>query len=744
MTSAQVLICEGCEIGTSLDVPALVSLMTSHPGVAACRAVPCLCNDAGLRVLDDCLAPEPDAVVIGACSPRVHVRRLSTEGHPGHRIERVNLREFVAWSHPPRDEDTQLLAEDCLRMGVARAVRAACPRSESQPVERRLLVVGGGPTGIAAALGAARAGYGVLLVEREAELGGWLRQWRWRLPSRPPFRELETVDLPGVLGELASEPSISVRVNARVRKITGAPGQFDVELDVGGECVTERVGAIVQATGFQPYDATRLPHLGYGRSANIVTNVEFEQLLAAGKLPTSAGDQVARRIAFVQCAGSRDPEHLAHCSSVCCRVTLKQALLVRELDPEVEAYVLARDLRAAGLHEAFYRRAQEDPGISFLTTEVTRVQTSDTGSLVVEMKPGPFGSTAELEVDLVVLAMGMVPVAVDGEVLRQLRDTNSPSPPEGTLDARGAGSPGSQTPILHLGYRQGPDLPDLRGGFPDSRFVCFPYETRRTGIYAAGCARAPNDVEACRGDGEGAALKAIQAIEATATGTAVHPRWGDQTVPRFALQRCTQCKRCTEECPFGTLDEDDKGTPLLNLSRCRRCGICLGACPERVISFADYSIDVVSSMIQAVHVPDEFEEKPRILVILCENDAYPALDLAGFHRRQHSAFIRTVGVRCLGSVNVVWIADALAHGFDGVLLLGCKAGEDTQCHFVRGSDLMQTRTENVRQKLEQLALEEERVRVEHVALSEYLAVPELIDDFVRTIEELGMNPFKGA
>jgi quinone-modifying oxidoreductase, subunit QmoB len=103
----------------------------------------------------------------------------------------------------------------------------------------------------------------------------------------------------------------------------------------------------------------------------------------------------------------------------------------------------------------------------------------------------------------------------------------------------------------------------------------------------------------------------------------VHPRWGDMSFPHFALQRCTQCKRCTEECPFGTINEDEKGTPQPNLTRCRRCGICMGACPERIISFKDYSVEIVGSMIKAVDIPDEFDEKPRLLALLCENDAVP-------------------------------------------------------------------------------------------------------------------------
>jgi len=190
------------------------------------------------------------------------------------------------------------------------------------------------------------------------------------------------------------------------------------------------------------------------------------------------------------------------------------------------------------------------------------------------------------------------------------------------------------------------------------------------------------------------------------------------------------------------LDEDEKGTPMPNVTRCRRCGICLGACPERIISFKDYSVEIVSQMIKAVEVPDEFEDKPRLLGLLCENDAYPALDAAGLARIQHSPWIRFIPVRCLGAVNVVWIADALSRGYDGILLVGCKSGEDYQCHFIRGSELMGTRGDNIREKLIQLALEEERVRVVEIAISDYHKLPQIINEFSDEIESIGMNPFK--
>ena len=338
------------------------------------------------------------------------------------------------------------------------------------------------------------------------------------------------------------------------------------------------------------------------------------------------------------------------------------------------------------------------------------VENAPDGRLAVTVNHTLLGESILLRVDLVVLAIGMVPDGGDG--------------------------------ILKLSYRQGPELPVLQDGFPDSRFVCFPYESRRTGIYAAGAARAPMDMAQARWDAAGAALKAIQCVELACRGRAVHPRGGDLSYPSFFLQRCTQCKRCTEECPFGALDEDAKGTPKLNPYRCRRCGVCMGACPERIVSFANYSVDMIASMIKAIEVPEE-EEKPRVLALVCENDAYPALDLAGLKRRSYDASVRVIPLRCLGSLNIVWIADALSRGIDGVILVGCKYGDDYQCHFTEGSELAQRRLENVKETLQRLQLEPERLQLTQLAMDEWDKLPALFDTFVNRMRELGPNPYKG-
>jgi quinone-modifying oxidoreductase subunit QmoB len=182
---------------------------------------------------------------------------------------------------------------------------------------------------------------------------------------------------------------------------------------------------------------------------------------------------------------------------------------------------------------------------------------------------------------------------------------------------------------------------------------------------------------------------------------------------------------------------------VFNESRCRRCGTCMGACPVRVISFENYSVDTVAAQIKSIDMPDEFSEKPRVLVLACENDAYPALDMAGMQHNEYSAFVRIIPVRCLGSVNTVWITDALNGGWDGVMMMGCKHGDEYQCHFVKGSELANTRMSKIGDTLKQLGLEEERVQTFEVAISDIKRVPQLINDYAAKIKEIGMSPMKG-
>jgi quinone-modifying oxidoreductase subunit QmoB len=169
----------------------------------------------------------------------------------------------------------------------------------------------------------------------------------------------------------------------------------------------------------------------------------------------------------------------------------------------------------------------------------------------------------------------------------------------------------------------------------------------------------------------------------------------------------------------------------------------MGSCPERIISFRDHSVDMIGSMVKSINVPDEYAEKPRVVVFICENDSYPAVDMAGINRLEYSPYVRFIPLRCLGNINMVWIADALSKGIDGIMLIGCKYGDDYQCHFIKGSELAEYRMGKISETLQRLVLESERIAVHQLAISEFHMIPKLVDDFMETLAGFDPNPYKG-
>jgi quinone-modifying oxidoreductase, subunit QmoB len=772
----RVYICEGCGIGDALDIEKLKAV-PEEDGMSV-KVHPILCAKDGVALIKKDIAEEGiNSLVVAACSRRVLFDVFRFDGCI---VDRVNLREQVVWSHPrskfpapaeaEKDDETfidrvQMMAEDYLRMGMARVQKVNLPDPyKLETLSRKILVIGGGMAGISAAIDAAKVGYDVTLVEKEAALGGKAKTWRQQLPLKAPYDSLKAPIIDSKIKELESYANITVKTNTLVARIAGQPGEFTVtfkkpgektEFDVpyplppemrvdesGKELEPEKLhekyleynkgkkdiltldpngelyGAVILAAGWKPYQPKdgEFAHLAFGELPDVVTNQQFEEIAARGKITRPSDGKEAKSVVFVQCPGQGDDRDFAFAGSVTSLVALKQARYVREDYPDAKAFVVYQHMRTPGLMENFYKSIQQDAGIFLTKGEVSKVSGNGNG-LAVEVDDSLLGEKIRINTDMVVLATGMVPATADD-------------------------------PVINLAYRQGPGFRDIAlfDQYADSNFICFPYETQRTGIYAAGAVRRSMTVEEAVEDASGAALKAIQCLESVNRGVAVHPRSGDMTFPDFFFQRCTQCKRCTDECPFGAIDDDARGTPKPNPARCRRCGTCMGACPERIINFADYSIDSIGSMVKAVKVPstDDYDEPPlRILGLVCENDAYPALDIVGLNRLNYSADVRLIPVRCLGSVNVIWIKDALSQGMDGVFLMGCKHGDDYQCHFVKGSELAQIRVKKIGEALASLALETERVAHFEVAIDGYDEIPKIIDDFVAQIEELGPNPFKG-
>jgi quinone-modifying oxidoreductase subunit QmoB len=743
-------ICSGCGIGDTLNVGAMEKVATKEGKMALVKSHPFLCNAEGVQMIRDDIANEGVThLCIAACS-----RRAKTEAFnfPTVAMSRANLREGVIWvvaSGSEHDEVRQEMAEDYVRMGCAEVKKVILPGGNvKESSSKRILVVGGGISGMTAALAAADAGYEVVIVEKAGQLGGFARNLVKRVPFSGPYSEPQATGVEEMAAKISANPLVKVHLNSTVAETAGAPGRFKIKIaqlsdQVGGAVAEELVGAIVQATGFTPYDVTTLTELGGGQ-ANVVDQAGLEALAksANGGAILRADGKEVKSVVFVQCAGQRgsggngNGQHLEYCSGHCCATSIKQAMYFKDANPEVDAVVIYSDLRVPGMGEDFYRSAQ-DKGVIFTKGKVDTV--AGGASCKVDFKDLILDEDTSVDADLVVLATGMVPNAGvnldDWTAVVTLAEGGDEAAKAKTVEMK-KGS------VLNLEYRQGPDMPQFKYGFADSHFICFPYETRRTGIYAAGPARRPMDMLQAADDATGAALKAIQAVENAEKGRAAHPRAWDLSFPKVRLEGCTQCKRCTVECPFGAIDEDEKRFPLFNEERCRRCGTCMGACPVRVISFENYSVDTVGSQVKAVNVPDQFEEKPRILLLACENDAYPALDMAGLQRLTYSAYVRAIPVRCLGSVNTIWITDALSAGYDGVMMMGCKKGDDYQCHFVKGSELASYRMSKIGDTLKQMGVEAERVITHEVAITDHERVAKLINDYAAQIQEIGLSPMK--
>jgi len=733
-----VYLCKGCGIGESVDLEKLKTRAALKGKVPAdiIKEHEVLCSPAGLELINNDIKEGTNTIVIGACSPRA---KTSEFNFPGTITERVNLREFVAWTTEPKSEDAQSIANDYMVMGIIKAQKGDLPEPAILPdLSNTILVVGGGPAGLSAALESANAGYQVVLVEKEAELGGWGAKLYKETPRQHPFEKLEEPKIFDRIKEVEAHQNIKIFKSSVIEKTDGQPGLLDVTIRKNGNSETVKAGAVIMATGWKPYDPAKLEHLGYGKP-NVITNVQMEEMAKKGKITRPSDGKEAKKVAFIQCAGSRDANHLPYCSSFCCATSLKQAKYVREKSDDAVAMIFYKDIRTPGQTELFYKNMQNDPGVLLTKAEVTGISDAMNGNLYVEAENTLLGEKIKVEADLVVLATGIVPsTRAPQEYLDGLTEAGKKGDEAKKVYLESTPKPEF---ILNLAYKQGPEIPTLENayGFADSGFICFQYETRRTGIYAAGCVKQPMTMADAAEDAAGAALKAIQCVEHVAKGVAVHPRAWDVTFPDPLMIKCTSCKRCTEECPFSAIEEDAKGTPFYKLNRCRRCGTCMGACPERIVSFKDFSVDMVGTMIKSVEVDeDEF----RVIVLACENDAYPALDSAAIKRIKLNPKVRIIPVRCLGSMNLVWVSDGFSRGIDGMMLLGCKYGENYQCHFIKGSELANYRFSKVKETLDKLQLESDRCQLVQVAINEYDKLPQIINDFVERIEEIGPNPFK--
>jgi heterodisulfide reductase subunit A/quinone-modifying oxidoreductase subunit QmoB len=457
-----------------------------------------------------------------------------------------------------------------------------------------------------------------------------------------------------------------------------------------GQATTEssfKVGTVIVTTGWDPYPLAKVEEYGYGVYPNVVSNMEMERLIREPQLFSEVG--------FIQCAGSRDERHLAYCSSVCCSVSLKQVLFLKEKQPDARCYVFYQDIRTPGFDEELYQKVKSFDNVIFIRGNPSTVRPADDGRLLIRAEDTLSGREIELHLDLLVLAGGMEPSAGTRSIAQIL------------------------------------NLPQNPFGFFETHLQCHPEESQRSGIVVGGTCRGPMNISQSIESTHRAIVEILPFLD---KAVCIEP-----TYPVLDTTKCDKCKRCVEECPFSSYVFDENGFPVPDLAKCRHCGNCMGICPLIAISLRHYTIKQIAAQVQAIKASFMGREEPVILAFLCENDAYYAARTAAISGLAVPPNVFFIKVPCAGAVNNAVVADALSFGIDGVLIAGCR---DNECHYVRGNQLVRTRSSDLSDKLQKMMIEPQRVRFENIEIRDSQRYVELVNLYLDELRAMGPNPFK--
>lgn len=467
-----------------------------------------------------------------------------------------------------------------------------------------------------------------------------------------------------------------------------------VRLEQEPQDIKLNVGAIIVATGWQPFDATRKEEYGFGRYRDVITTLQMERMLNAsgptkGEVVAPSSGKIAGSIAFLQCVGSRDATvGNLYCSRICCMASLKNAQLVKEKYPDTDVTIYYIDIRACGEgYEEFYIRAQK-LGINFVRSRVSGIQEGEDGRLFLLFEDTLTGEIKRAEHDLAVLSVGLEPDS-NAEVLGNL-----------------------------LGLSRRPDR-FFEIAHPKMR----PVEAHIDGVFIAGCASGPKEIPISIAQGSAAAAKAVKllhrgVLELEPTSAYVDP------------EKCIECKLCVDICPKKAISA--KSPAYVDEAACKGCGSCAAACPADAIDMRFFSDQQILAQVQAAtEVKREF---PLIVAFLCNWCSYGAADLAGTSRIQYPTNARNIRVMCSARVDPSFVLEALRRGADGVLIAGCRIGE---CHYRDGNYQALQRVNVLKGVLEKVGLDPGRVKIVWCAASEGEIYAQDLREFIAELKEMG-------
>lgn len=631
-------------IKRTVDTGAVVESLSKYHDVVHSSEYEYMCSDPGQKIVQEAIRSHRlDGVVVAACSPSMHeptFRQASAQvGLNPYLCEMANIREQCSWVH----EDRQLATRKAIQITktMVEKVRGNRPL---EPIEvghsNKCLVIGGGISGIQAALDVAESGFDVILVEKEPSIGGHMAQ----LSETFPTLDCSQCILTPKMVEVSRHPRIELMTYSEVEEVSGYIGNFKVRIrkrptyvdpdvctlcgdctevcprsvesefekglvqrkaiyipfrqaipssytldeeaclglrplrcnecfkvcepkaidyDMHPDIIEEEIGAIIVATGYELMSLTSLPEYGGGKIPDVIDGLTFERLLSAsgptgGEIRRPSDGKIPKRVVFIQCAGSRDPEiHNPWCSKICCMYTAKHSLLYKHAVPDGEVVVFYIDIRAGGKgYEEFIQGATEQERILYIRGKAGRVYQED-GHIVVWGVDTLSNKRMEVEADLVVLATSMEPHPSARQLAQVLK--------------------------INCGGE---------GFFKEAHPKLRPIDSLTAGIFLAGSGQAPKDIPEAVSQGSGAAAKAVGLLTKEKLTHSPEIAHIDELI-------CGGCGVCVGMCPYEAISIDEADVARVNDLLCEGCGTCVSACPTGAAQLKNMTDMQYMEMIEA-------------------------------------------------------------------------------------------------------------------------------------------------
>ncbi|MDY7037543.1 MAG: FAD-dependent oxidoreductase, partial [Thermodesulfobacteriota bacterium] len=547
-----VFVCNcGINIGGIVDVPAVQEYAGKLPNVVFTDQNLFTCSqDTQEKIKEKIKEHGLNRVVVASCSPKTHeqmfMETLEACGLNKYLFEMANIRNQDSWIHSKSPDLATQKAKDLVRMAVARAATLKPLTEKVIPVTQRALIIGGGIAGMTAALNLGKQGFEVVLVEKESELGGFSRKLHHTIDGGDVRAFIETL-----IDGVNSDKKIEVITNTVVEGFGGYKGNFKTELAVGPEKEKQTIkhGVIIVATGANEY---RPDEYLYGEDNRVITQVELSDLLE------KKGASDLNSIVMIQCIGSRNDMN-PECSRICCQSAVKNAIHIKNLNPDSQVLILYRDIRTFGLLEDYYAEARKK-GVLFIRFDEESppdVKTAPDG-LVVTVKDHILQQDIEIRADLLALSAGMV-----------------------------AADTGDLSGIMKL--NRNPE-----GFFIEAHVKLRPVDMPGDGIFLCGTAHGPKLISEAVSQAQAAASRATTFLANSEIRLSA-------ITARVDTEHCVKCLTCVRSCPFDVpAFNTDEGVIEIDEAICHGCGVCAGVCPRQAIQLNFYEDDQIACKIDAL------------------------------------------------------------------------------------------------------------------------------------------------